>query len=103
MKIGIPKEIKNNESRVGMTPAGVFELTKKKHTVFVQTTAGEGSGFFDKDYQEVGATILLSIEEVYSKSEMIIKVKEPIASEYPLIKENQIVFTYFHFAQNENT
>lgn len=66
MKIGIPKEIKNNESRVGMTPAGVFELTKKKHIVFIQTTAGEGSGFFDKDYQEVGAIILSSIEEVYS-------------------------------------
>ena len=101
MKIGIPKEIKNNESRVGMTPAGVFELTKKKHIVFVQTTAGEGSGFFDKDYQEVGATILLSIEDVYSQSEMIVKVKEPIALEYPLIKENQIVFTYFHFASSE--
>jgi alanine dehydrogenase len=101
MKIGIPKEIKNNESRVGMTPAGVFELTKKNHTVFIQTTAGEGSGFFDKDYVEVGANILQSIEEVYSKSEMVIKVKEPIALEYPFIKENQIIFTYFHFASSE--
>jgi len=101
MKVGIPKEIKNNESRVGMTPAGVFELTKNNHTVFVQTTAGEGSGFFDKDYQEVGATILPTIEDVYSQSEMIVKVKEPIASEYPLIKENQIIFTYFHFASSE--
>jgi alanine dehydrogenase len=86
---------------VGMTPAGVFELTKKDHVVFIQTTAGEGSGFFDKDYQEVGATIVQSIEEVYSKSEMIVKVKEPIAIEYPLIRENQIVFTYFHFASSE--
>ncbi|MFD2528402.1 alanine dehydrogenase [Polaribacter marinaquae] len=101
MIVGIPKEIKNNESRVGMTPAGVFELTKRNHSVFVQSTAGEGSGFFDKDYQEVGATVLETIEEVYSKSEMIVKVKEPIASEYPLIKENQIVFTYFHFASSE--
>ncbi|MDX6746029.1 alanine dehydrogenase [Polaribacter sp. PL03] len=101
MKIGIPKEIKNNESRVGMTPAGVFELTKKNHTVFVQSTAGEGSGFHDKDYVSVGATILQTIEEVYSSSEMIVKVKEPIALEYPLIKENQIVFTYFHFASSE--
>ena len=101
MKIGIPKEIKNNESRVGMTPSGVFELTKKNHIVFVQTTAGDGSGFFDTDYQEVGATILSSIEEVYNQSDMIVKVKEPIASEYPLIKENQIVFTYFHFASSE--
>jgi len=101
MKIGIPKEIKNNESRVGMTPAGVFALTNKNHTVFVQATAGEGSGFFDKDYIEVGATILPTIEDVYAKSEIIVKVKEPIASEYHLIKENQIVFTYFHFASSE--
>jgi alanine dehydrogenase len=101
MKIGVPKEIKNNESRVGMTPAGVFELTKNKHTVFVQSTAGEGSGFFDADYQEVGAVILKTIEEVYALSEMIVKVKEPIAIEYPLIKENQILFTYFHFASSE--
>ena len=101
MKVGIPKEIKNNESRVGMTPAGVFELTKKNHTVFVQSTAGEGSGFSDADYVKVGATILPTIEDVYSQSEMIVKVKEPIASEYPLIKENQIVFTYFHFASSE--
>lgn len=101
MKVGIPKEIKNNESRVGMTPAGVFELTKRDHTVYVQSTAGEGSGFFDADYIKVGATILPTIEEVYSQSEMIVKVKEPIASEYPLIKEDQIVFTYFHFASCE--
>jgi alanine dehydrogenase len=101
MKVGIPKEIKNNESRVGMTPAGVFELTKKNHTVFVQSTAGEGSGFSDADYVKVGASILPTIEDVYSQSEMIVKVKEPIASEYPLIRENQIVFTYFHFASSE--
>ena len=101
MKIGIPKEIKNNESRVGMTPAGVFELTKNNHTVYVQSTAGEGSGFFDKDYIEVGATILPTINDVYSQSEMIVKVKEPIAEEYPLIQEKQIVFTYFHFASSE--
>ncbi|WP_159947513.1 alanine dehydrogenase [Polaribacter septentrionalilitoris] len=101
MKIGIPKEIKNNESRVGMTPAGVFELTKNKHTVYVQSTAGEGSGFFDNDYLEVGATILPTIKDVYNQSDMIVKVKEPIAEEYPLIQENQIVFTYFHFASSE--
>ena len=101
MIVGIPKEIKNNESRVGMTPAGVFELTKNKHTVYVQSTAGEGSGFFDKDYLEVGATILPTIKDVYNQSDMIVKVKEPIAEEYPLIQENQIVFTYFHFASSE--
>ena len=101
MKIGIPKEIKNNENRVGMVPAGVFELTKRNHVVYIQSNAGEGSGFFDEDYSKVGAIILDTIEEVYNQSEMIVKVKEPIASEYPLIKENQIVFTYFHFASSE--
>ncbi|TGV02864.1 alanine dehydrogenase [Flavivirga rizhaonensis] len=101
MKIGIPKEIKNNENRVGMTPAGVFELTKRNHIVYIQTSAGFGSGFFDEDYQEAGAIILNSIEEVYASSDMIVKVKEPIQEEYQLIKPNQIVFTYFHFASSE--
>ncbi|PQJ74543.1 alanine dehydrogenase [Polaribacter gangjinensis] len=101
MKIGIPKEIKNNENRVGMTPAGVFALKKHNHTVYVQSTAGEGSGFLDKDYEEVGAIILPTIEEVYASSEMIVKVKEPIVSEYDLIQEDQVIFTYFHFASSE--
>lgn len=101
MKIGVPKEIKNNESRVGMTPAGVLELTKRGHIVFVQATAGENSGFTDSDYHSAGATMLPGIEEVYSKSDMIVKVKEPIEKEYLLIKEDQIVFTYFHFASNQ--
>jgi len=101
MKIGIPKEIKNNESRVSMTPAGVYELVKNNHTVYVQSEAGEGSGFFDKDYQNAGAIVLHTIEEIYSISEMIVKVKEPIALEYDLVKEGQIVFTYFHFASSE--
>ena len=101
MKIGVPKEIKNNESRVGMTPAGVFELTKNNHVVYIQSDAGFGSGFFDKDYKEAGAIILESIEEVYAVSDMIVKVKEPIAEEYSLIKPNQVVFTYFHFASSE--
>ena len=101
MKIGVPKEIKNNENRVGMTPAGVFELTKRNHIVYIQATAGFGSGFFDEDYQEAGAIILKSIEEVYTSSDMIVKVKEPIQEEYDLIKPNQVVFTYFHFASSE--
>ena len=101
MIIGIPKEIKNNESRVGMTPAGVFELTKRNHTVYIQSQAGFGSGFFDDDYEGVGAVILDTIEEIYAVSEMIVKVKEPIEIEYNLIKPNQIVFTYFHFASSE--
>ena len=101
MKIGVPKEIKNNESRVGMTPAGVFELTKKNHTVYIQSGAGFGSGFFNKDYKEAGATILETIEKVYASSDMIVKVKEPIQQEYDLIKPGQVVFTYFHFASSE--
>ncbi len=101
MKIGVPKEIKNNENRVGMTPSGVFELTKYKHTVYVQKDAGFGSGFFDEDYTNVGATILDTIEDVYASSDMIVKVKEPIAEEYPLIKSHHVVFTYFHFASSE--
>ena len=101
MKIGVPKEIKNNENRVGMTPSGVFELTKRDHTVFVQKDAGFGSGFFDQDYKDVGAIVLDTIEEVYGSSEMIVKVKEPIADEYPLIKSHHVVFTYFHFASSE--
>ena len=98
MKIGIPKEIKNNENRVGMTPDGVAELVKHGHEVFVQHTASEGSGFADAAYEKVGAKILPTIEAVYDVAEMIIKVKEPIKPEYPLLKHGQLVFTYFHLA-----
>lgn len=98
MKIGIPKEIKNNENRVGMTPAGVAELIRHGHQVMVQHTAGENSGFSDDQYEKVGAAILPDIEAVYQEAEMIIKVKEPIEAEYKLIKKDQLVFTYFHFA-----
>ena len=98
MKIGIPKEIKNNENRVGMTPAGVAELVKHGHEVFVQHTAGESSGFADQEYEKMGAKIPPTIEDVYQAADMIIKVKEPIESEYNLVKEGQLVFTYFHFA-----
>lgn len=101
MIIGIPKEIKNNENRVGLTPAGAKELTKLGHTVNVQRSAGEGSGFSDALYQEAGAHMLPDIESVYGQAEMIIKVKEPIEREYDLIKKDQLVFTYFHFASSE--
>jgi alanine dehydrogenase len=101
MIIGVPKEIKNNENRVALTPAGVAEFKKYGHTVYVQTNAGENSGFADKAYEVAGATILPTIEAVYEIADMIIKVKEPIASEYPLIKKNQLLFTYFHFASSE--
>ena len=101
MIIGVPKEIKNNENRVALTPAGAAELTKRGHTVYVQSTAGNGSGFSDEDYLSAGAKLLPSIEDVYDIAEMIIKVKEPIAPEYPLIKKGQILYTYFHFASSE--
>lgn len=101
MIIGVPKEIKNNENRVAVTPAGVKELVKHGHTVYVQHTAGEGSGFSDEDYVKAGATVLPTIEETYSAAEMIIKVKEPIEPEYKLVKKGQLVFTYFHFASDE--
>ena len=101
MIIGVPKEIKNNENRVGMTPAGVAELVKKGHTVYVQATAGANSGFSDDDYIAVGARILPAIEDVYAIADMIVKVKEPIAPEYKLIKKGQVVFTYFHFAADK--
>ena len=100
MKIGVVKEIKNNESRVGITPAGVFELVKNKHTVYVEHSAGEGSGFFDEDYAGAGGLLVQTAKEVYKLADMIAKVKEPIAQEYSLIKEGQIVFTYFHFASS---
>ena len=98
MIIGIPKEIKNNENRVGMTPAGVAELVKHGHTVYVQHTAGEGSSFSDQHYIDAGECILPTIEDVYAAADMIVKVKEPIEPEYPLVKPGQVVFTYFHFA-----
>ena len=98
MVIGVPKEIKNNENRVGITPAGVAELVKHGHTVYVQQTAGANSGFGDEDYVNAGARMLPTIEEVYAAAEMIVKVKEPIAPEYKLIRHGQVVFTYFHFA-----
>ena len=100
MIVGIPKEIKNNENRVGMTPAGVSELIRHGHTVYVQHTAGEGSGFPDSEYLAVGATILPDIADVYAAADMIVKVKEPIEPEYPLIQEAQLIFTYFHFASD---
>jgi alanine dehydrogenase len=101
MVIGVPKEIKNNENRVALTPAGVTELRKYGHTVYVQVNAGVSSGFEDAEYIAAGAQMLPTIEEVYGIAEMIMKVKEPIAQEYDLIKENQLLFTYFHFASSE--
>jgi len=101
MIIGVPKEIKNNENRVALTPAGALELSKRGHAVYVQATAGVNSGFSDDEYVGAGAKILPNIEDVYAIAEMIIKVKEPIEQEYPLIQPDQLLFTYFHFASYE--
>lgn len=101
MKIGIPKEIKTNENRVAITPSGVMEFTKNGHIVYIQDGAGVNSDFSNEIYTKAGATILPTIEDVYNKSEMILKVKEPIELEYKLIREDHLLFTYFHFASSE--
>jgi len=101
MIIGVPKEIKNNENRIALTPAGAAELVNHGHEVYIQASGGEGSGFTNEDYIEAGAKMLPTIEEVYQIAEMIIKVKEPIEPEYKLIKKGQILYTYFHFASSE--
>ena len=102
MKIGIPTEIKPQESRVAMTPAGVMELVHRYgHQVYVQKGAGAASQFPDEAYAASGAIMLDTIEEVYETAEMIVKVKEPIEREYPLIRKGQVLFTYFHFASSK--
>ncbi len=101
MVIAVPTEIKSNENRVAVTPAGVLELTKRGHQVYVQKGAGLNSGFSDEEYVKSGAEMLPTLEDCYAKAEMIMKVKEPIEREYDLIRENQLVFTYFHFASSE--
>lgn len=101
MNIGIPTEIKNNEYRVGMTPAGVFSLVQHGHTVYIQDGAGLGSGYDNNTYQKAGANILTTAKEVFDTSDMIIKVKEPLQQEYGLIREHQLIYTFFHFAASE--
>jgi alanine dehydrogenase len=101
MIVGVPKEIKSNENRVALTPAGALELTRRGHTVYVQSTAGEMSGFTDAEYINNGAKILNTAEEVWAIAEMIMKVKEPIEPEYKLCRKDQLIFTYFHFASYE--
>jgi len=98
MIIGVPREIKPNENRVALTPGGAELLISNKHTVIIEKDAGVGSGFSDEMYIRVGAKIIPTAAEVYGQADMIMKVKEPIAPEYGLIKENQVLFTYFHFA-----
>jgi alanine dehydrogenase len=101
MKIGVPKEIKTNENRIALVPAGAEALIGAGHSVLVQQGAGEGSGFSDEDYTSVGAKIAPDASAVWAQSEMIMKVKEPIAVEWPMMRKGQTIFTYFHFAADE--
>lgn len=98
MKIGVPSEIKNHEYRVGLIPASVSEYVRAGHTVYVQKGAGEGSAIADQTYVDAGATILDTAEQVWSSSDMIVKVKEPLPEEYPLMQPEQLIYTYFHLA-----
>ncbi|MFS8636833.1 MAG: alanine dehydrogenase [Gemmatimonadota bacterium] len=101
MIIGVPKEIKANENRVALVPAGADALVNAGHTVLVERGAGLGSGFDDEAYERAGATIVDSAEEVWARAEMIVKVKEPIEPEWPRMREGQVIFTFFHFAASE--
>src|SRR5690625_96107 len=101
MIIGVPKEIKPDESRVAIQPSGVLEMKQNGHEVLVQKGAGIGSGFEDQLYKEAGATIIEDTKDLWNRAEMIMKVKEPIAEEYSHMREGQIVFTFFHFASSE--
>ena len=100
MIIGVPKEIKNNENRVAVTPAGIYALNQNGHQVLIEQTAGLGSGFTDEEYRNAGATILGNQKEVYQQADLIVKVKEPLEAEYELLKEGQMLFTYLHLAPN---
>ncbi len=101
MKIGVPKEIKNNENRIALTPSGAQILVKQGHTVFIENNGGVNSGFTNEQYINAGAQIIETAKEIFDTAEMIMKVKEPIAQEYDLIRPDQLVFTYFHFASDE--
>jgi len=101
MIVGVPKEIKANENRVALQPSGVEMLRQNGHTVLIETKAGLGSGFEDEDYNKAGAQMLATPKEIFEKSDMIMKVKEPLAKEHSLIREGQILFTYFHFAASK--
>jgi alanine dehydrogenase len=100
LRIGVPKEIKPDEYRVAMTPAGARELVEKGHEVLVETTAGEGSAFADEEYERNGARIVL-VDQVWNECELVLKVKEPIAPEYPRLREGLVLFTYLHIAADE--
>lgn len=100
--IGVPKEIKTDEYRVAMIPVGVDELTRAGHRVLIQTGAGQGSGISDEEYAAQGAELVANADQIWKQADLIVKVKEPLASEWPLLRSGQIVFTYFHFAADQD-
>ena len=101
MKIGVPKEVKNHEYRVAMTPIGVHELTSHGHEVYVEQGAGVGSAVSDEEYTASGATILPTADDVWGTADMVLKVKEPVAEEYHRMREGQTLFTYLHLAADK--
>ena len=101
MIVGVPKEIKTNENRVALVPGGAEALVRSGHTVLIERGAGQGSGFDDSEYTSFGAQIVDTADEVWKRSDMIMKVKEPIAREWPHMREDQVIFTYFHYAADE--
>ena len=101
MIVGVPKEIKTDEYRVAMIPVGVEELTRKGHRVLIQSGAGQGSGISDEAYASNGAEILPEASAIWKSADLIVKVKEPLCEEWPLLRSGQMVFTYFHFAADE--
>src|SRR5271170_462320 len=100
--VGVPNEIKTHEYRVAMIPVGVEELTRAGHKVLIQAGAGQGSGISDDQYREHGAEIVATAEDVWTNADLIVKVKEPLTVEWPLMRSGQVVFTFFHFAADEN-
>ena len=98
MRVGVPKEIKKNEHRIGLTPTAVREYVAHGHAVSIQKGAGLGAGFTDKDYEKAGATIVATAEDIFANNDMIVKVKEPQKVEWEMLREGQILFTYLHLA-----
>ena len=101
MKVAVPREIKNHEYRVALTPAGVHELTTHGHDVFVEADAGAGSSIPDEEYLAAGAKVLAAADDVWAEGDLVLKVKEPIAAEYSRLRSDQVLFTYLHLAADE--
>src|SRR4029078_8433068 len=102
MIIGVPKEIKEQEYRVALLPSGAYQLIKRGHEVLVERGAGAGAGYPDSEYEQAGAKLLDSHEEIFQRAALVVKVKEPLATEFKLLRPGQILFTYLHLAANRS-